>query len=324
MRSPHHHHVHSPTPTSLTPKEKKNKYTFFASAGANAGAETTTTSTTAATIATSNTTATVGTNASIGTTPSFDGKIAFDTMQQQLKTLLRPLVLRDHSTSLSALWSNAGRDNDPEEVMDEVEGGDGVDDNDSEVSFDEDDLVRVVKTPPMLSSRSHRPLSYRHGPFDNWATTTTTSQASIVTKKPSNRVIKSSAIAVRPGRASGPGLASGHKPAQGQGLSLTMYNTTTKPSPVSSTGVHASTSPHRISHVGNGMRLTEGMDSSVNVDVGVGVGVGVGVVQHGRDGVDTGGGLMDSRQRMWEKRVRTLVDRRFVGMLWLLIDICYG
>jgi len=178
-----------------------------------------------------------------------------------------------------------------------------VDDNDSEVSVDEDDLVRVAKTQSLSPSpRLVRPLSYRHGPFDDVTMTTTTSQATITTKNRSSHTIASKTTGIAPvapgprrtsghGLASGQGLGSGQKTAKGQGLGLSVYHTTTKTPTVSSTGAHAS--PNRKC-------------SGIGIDVGEGVG------HHGRDGMaGNGEGLMDSRQRMWEKRVRTLVNRRY-------------
>lgn len=110
FRSPKHHHFFPTTVPTGNPK--KDKYAFFT---ANTGTtETIATSATAATFATNTTTATAATATTTITTstrgtagtPSTDGKMAFDTMQQHLKTLLRPLVLRDHEVTLTALWSN--------------------------------------------------------------------------------------------------------------------------------------------------------------------------------------------------------------------------
>lgn len=173
-----------------------------------------------------------------------------------------------------------------------------VDDNDSEVSVDEDDLVRVAKTQSLSPSpRLVRPLSYRRGPFD-----VLTTKATMMTKSRPSHTIASKTTGMAPvapgprrtsghGLASGQELGSGQKPAKGQGLGLSVYHTTTKTPTVSSTGAHAS--PNRKC-------------SGVGIDVGERVG------HHGRDGMaGSGEGLMDSRQRVWEKRVRTLVDRRY-------------
>ena len=79
---------------------------------------------------------------------------------------------------------------------------------------------------------------------------------------------------------------------QGQGLQLSTYNGRTTAT-ATSTG------------------MSSGMSSGMDVGVGVNVG-NLGVVSLGGDGGiwDHSNYAMDSRQRMWEKRVRTLVDRR--------------
>ena len=212
------------------------------------------------------------------------------------------------------------------EVEEEAEGvGEGEDGDSVDVSIDEDDLVRVVKT-PLASTRSPRLLSYRHGPFDNngWTTTTATTTKTTATRKTASttpgtrprpsRAINNTAVTVRPGRASGPGLASEQRLAQGPGLALahgqgsklSICNaspTRTTPTPTAAASItEAHTRPHRTDGVRSGVRGGMRVDMGMGTVLSAGEGVGV--------GVDMGLGLMDGRQRAWEKRVRTLVDRR--------------